>query len=202
MSALLQAPRSAHADEDELSFHTQVYYGFAAVGDEDASEATDTVDYLGVGARATYATNNWYAYELHLSFNQPARSVEFTSDENNPVFRRMSWARLDAGVTARLGVRWIPTLHASVGAQPRFMGEGRVIEMGWTRPADAHIGIDLVGTVGAGFDYRHPSMGDHWVVGVSVMAQHSIVSSVSTYRAVTAMMHVGYYRYWFPWSEI
>jgi hypothetical protein len=63
LAAISIPERVAHADEDEASFHSQLQLGQATLGDRGMSDATDTMTMLGVGARATYATNNWYAYE-------------------------------------------------------------------------------------------------------------------------------------------
>lgn len=186
----------AYGDEDEASFNGQLLYGLACVGDEDAGRLTDTVDFLGFGARATYANNNWYAYELQVSYANLARSAYF-DDEAETLYRRMSWLRVDAGISARLGVRLIPIVNASIGTQLRFAGSGRIVPVeppGPTVAADKHVTLEFVGTLGLGVDFR-PA--DYWVFGILGTVQ-SAVSDEPRFQAIGGMVHLAHYFYWFP----
>lgn len=209
-AGLLLAPASAAlADEDEASLHAQVALGLASVGDPRAGDATDVADFLGVSARGTYATSDYFAYELQLSWNQLSRSARFELDPARPgqaadesrgaLIRRLGWARLDAGITGRFGVQYIPTVHASLGAQVRVGGDAAYSASGWNvDPQSRYLALDLVTTVGVGFDWRPPADGDPWVVGALISAQRSLVSTEAPYLAASVLVHVAYYFPWFP----
>lgn len=191
--------RTASADEDEASFHAQVQVGQSSIGDPEAAEITDTAAFLGVGARATYATSNWYAYEVHATWSQLARSARFELQDGTSVLRQLSWLRVDTGITARLGARFIPTLQATIGVQARFGGDSIRDYNEWAAQADdSYVTLDLVGTLGAGFDYRFAGPGDHWVLGGLVMAQRGLLSTGPQFEAKAVMLHVAYYFPWFP----
>lgn len=196
-ACVMAGAQPASADEAETSYHAQLQLGLATFGDPGLPDATDTTGFLGVGARATYATNDWYAYEAHLTWGQLApSSAEFTLDENSSFVRPLSWLRLDTGVTARLGVRFIPTLHAAVGVQTRFGGDAFVSLPSWSfRDQDAYTTLDLMGTLGAGFDWRPPGPGDHWVVGTMAMVQRAVWTTGPRYEAASLMFHIAYYYY-------
>lgn len=199
IAALVAAGAGAvHADENELSLHAELQLGRAAFGDPAmVQETTERAGFLGIGARATYAIHDWYAFEAHLTWGQltpgPAR---FTRPDGTSFARTLSWLRLDGGITARLGVEYIPTLHAAVGAQSRFGGEAIVSYPVWDVPDDdGYVSFDLMGTLGAGFDWRPPGDGDHWVVGGLAMVQRALVSTGPSYEAMSLMVHVAYYFY-------
>jgi hypothetical protein len=189
--------RPASADEAETSFHAQLHLGLATFGDPGLPDATDTAGFVGFGARATYATNDWYAYEAHLTWGQLApRAAEFVVDEQSRFVRPLSWLRLDTGITARLGVQYIPTLHAALGVQTRFGGDAFVSYPSWSfQDEDSYVTLDLVGTLGAGFDWRPPGPGDHWVAGALAMVQRALWTTGPRYEARAVMFHVAYYFY-------
>jgi hypothetical protein len=193
------AKKTAHADADEASLHAQVHFGLARVGDPVAGDETDTADFLGIGVRATYARSDWFAYELHATWNQLGRSALYDVPDQPLMIRRLSWARLDAGVTGRFGVEYIPTLHAAVGVQGRFGGEALIDVGPWAALADdAYATFDLVGSVGAGFDWRTPGEGDHWVLGGMVTVQRALLSTGPRFEAGAVLVHAAYYFSWFP----
>jgi hypothetical protein len=195
-------PKAVHADADEASLHAQVHLGMARVGDPMAGGATDTADFLGIGLRATYARSDWFAYELHATWNQLGRSALYDVPDQPLMIRRLSWARLDAAVTGRFGVEYIPTLHAALGVQGRFGGEA-VSDVGpWAVLADDdYATFDLVATLGAGFDWRPPGEGDHWVLGGMVTAQRALLSTGPRFEAGAVLVHAAYYFSWFPGYE-
>lgn len=92
--------------------------------------------------------------------------------------------------------RYIPTLHAAVGAQGRFGGEAIVSYPVWDVPdGDGYLSFDLVGTLGAGFDWRPPGDGDLWVVGGLATMQRALLTSGPSYEAMSLVVHVAYYFY-------
>ena len=193
---IVAGERVAWADRDETSFHAQLQLGQATFGDPVRDDLSDAAGFLGVGARGTYATNNWYAYEAHLTWGQLTRSAEFALSDGGTMFRKLGWLRVDTGITARLGVEYVPTLHAALGVQSRFGGEAISAYPSWTGvDDDAYMTLDLMGTVGAGFDWRPPGDGDHWVFGGLVMLQRALLSTGPRYEAMSVMLHVAYYYY-------
>jgi hypothetical protein len=198
----LAGERAASADEEEASFHAQLHVGRALLGDPETAEITDTAEFLGVGARATYATSDWYAYEIHATWNQLGRSARFEQQDGTSLIRPMRWLRVDTGITARLGAQFIPTLHAAIGVQSRFGGDSIRDYNAWAGQADdAYVTLDLIGTLGAGFDYRFTGPGDHWVVGGLVTLQRALLSTGPRYEAKAVMFHVAYYIQWVPGSD-
>lgn len=193
--AITTGEQTARADADETSLHAEIQLGRATFGDPALDEATDTAGFMGVGARATYATNDWYAYEAHLNWGQLVRSAEFTQEDGGALFRRLGWLRLDTGITARLGAQYIPTLHAALGVQSRFGGAATVSYPNWTLRDDDYVTLDLVSTLGAGFDWRRAGDGDHWVFGGLVMWQRALLTTGTSYEAASVMFHVAYYFY-------
>lgn len=189
---------AAHADEAEMSFHAQLQLGLAEFGDPaDVEPMTDGAGFLGIGARGSYAIHDWYAFEAHLSWGQltpgPAR---FTLQDGSTLVRSLSWLRLDGGITARLGVEYIPTLHAALGVQSRFGGDAFVSYPVWDIPGgDSYVTFDLMSTFGAGFDWRPPGDGDHWVVGGLAALQRALWTTGPPYDAMSMMVHVAYYFY-------
>jgi hypothetical protein len=93
--------RTAHADADEASLHAQAHFGLARVGDPVAGDETDTADFLGIGLRATYARSDWFAYELHATWNQLGRSALYDVPDQPLMIRRLSWAPISTRGQAR-----------------------------------------------------------------------------------------------------
>jgi hypothetical protein len=186
-----------HADEAEMSFHAQIQIGSAKFGDPTDDALTTSAAFLGFGARGTYAIHDWYAFEAHLSWGQLMLGpAEFTLQDGAAFVRGLSWLRLDSGVTARLGVEYIPTIHAALGVQSRFGSDAFVRYPAWdVRGGDSYVAFDLMSTFGVGFDWRPPGDGDHWVVGGLAMLQRALWTSGPSYDAMSMMVHVAYYFY-------
>ncbi|HWN66749.1 MAG TPA: hypothetical protein VNM90_03865, partial [Haliangium sp.] len=122
-----------------------------------------------------------------------------------------TWMQADLGVTARLGVRLIPTLHAALGTQRRTWQGGlqlenpspdcrgpREEEAPNPEPADpcaheqpAQATLELLGTLGVGLDYR---LGDHWITGLNVTAQRALLAEAS-FHTIAVTFHISYYFY-------
>jgi hypothetical protein len=200
--------RAAHADRGEASVHVQVHYGRATMGEPDAPDDTDTATFVGTGVQATYAIGNWYAFEASLGYGRLTKQTLYTVDTSQGEVDRswhQTWAQADLGITARLGVRFIPTLHAALGVQRRTWQSGRHTEgassdcpsrrpappksCSFTLPDQA--ALELVGTLGAGLDYR---LGDHWIAGLAVTAQRAALAE-APFHAIAATFHVSYYFY-------
>lgn len=197
----------AHADKDEASLHAHVQFGRATMGDLYAPDRTDAAPFLGVGARATYAISNWYAFEGSLWLAELARPVRYSIETRTGKERHWdtTWAQANLGVTARLGVRIIPTLHGALGLQRRiWQGQEYERVSGFCPPDEDEAVIkpcslelndqttmELLGTLGAGLDLR---LGDHWITGLAVTAQRSVVSDVP-FQTIAAIFHFSYYFY-------
>jgi hypothetical protein len=194
----------AHADEDEASLHAHVQFGRATIGIREAAGQTDSAPFVGMGARATYATSNWYAYEASVwagGLTSPACYTRGAVAGEESWCWRTAWVRGDLGVTVRLGVRFIPTLHAALGVQTRFARQGFAIVPAtrYDDPRDApkyavpgHMAImEMVGTLGAGLDYR---LGDHWVAGLATTVQRTVIGE-APFQSLAATFHFSYYLY-------
>jgi hypothetical protein len=200
--------RDARADRGEASVHAQVQYGRATVGEPDAPDDTDTASFTGLGARATYAISNWYAFEASLGYGALRDWTVHTVDtEQGAVMRTwdQNWMQADLGITARFGVRIIPTLHAALGVQRRTWQAGRqnedssrhcmprnplIPEICDHALADRAT-LELVGTLGAGLDYR---LGDRWLAGMAVTTQRAALVEAE-FSAVAVTFHFSYYFY-------
>lgn len=204
----LAAGRTARADRGEASVHAQVHYGRATVGEPDAPDDTDTAPFVGTGVQATYAISNWYAFEASLGYGRLGGQTVHTVDTEAGEVQRswhQTWFQADLGITARFGVRLIPTLHAAIGVQRRTWQGGRQNhgfsphcrlkpgkdeEPCWQDLTD-EVALELVGTLGAGLDYR---LGDHWIAGLNAAAQRVLLPDAA-FRAIAVMFHFSYYFY-------
>jgi hypothetical protein len=192
----------AHADEGEVSLHGLVQLGKARLGIREAPGQTDTGSFVGAGARVTYATRHWYAYEASVLLAQLDHRMRYTVDAlgYEETWRwRMSWVRADLGVTGRFGARLIPTLQLALGVQTRVAWQGRS-EPGIGihaepdqkgRDLSDRMALQLIGTVGAGLDYR---LGDQWIAGLAVTGQHALLAE-APFQSIAATFHISYYFY-------
>lgn len=178
------------------------------MGEPVARDATDTAPFLGMGARATYAISNWYAFEASLGYGRLREKTLHTVDtEAGDVTGswHQFWFQADLGITARLGVRVIPTLHAAIGLQRRTWQRGhrnhgfsphcdpepgKVDEPCWYDVPE-QVALELVGTLGAGLDYR---LGDAWIAGLNVAAQRAALD-VAHFHTFAVTFHLSYYFY-------
>jgi hypothetical protein len=195
---LLAAPAAAHADADEASLELRALAGAVRAGDPLADGAA-TAPLGGGGLRFTYATSDGFAYEalLDLGTGGGARFAGVTvGGDQGELDRATRFGRLALGVTARLGVRFIPTLSLAVGGQARQLAAGQLRdEQGesiTTVPGERR--LDLVVRGGAGFDYR---IDRHLVAGVSASVNHALWGPA--WDALEAGAHLAYYFYprWF-----
>jgi hypothetical protein len=93
-------------------------------------------------------------------------------------------------VTARLGVRHIPTLGLHAGVQRRFLVGGQ-LEGVFDLPDAGQ--TDLVVAALCGFDYRFDRS---WIAGISAGATHAFALGGPPYDALEAGFHLAFY--WYP----
>lgn len=189
---------AAHADADEASLDVHTVGGAAITGDSAAADGETTdVAFGGLELRGTYATSDHYAYEVQVAFGRTS-SAGFDDIEvegnTGSIERATLFSRLTAGVTARLGVRYIPTVQLAVGAQVRRVGSSRLVAgAAVAEGPGADMLIDAVALAGIGLDYRHDK---HWIFGLSVRAVHAFSFNDVPYDALEGMVSVQYY--WYP----
>lgn len=194
----------AAADRREASVHAQLLGAFASVGDE-ASTDRGSGPLGGVGVRASYATSNSYQYDVELAFLAGrARFDEGTfaatgqPPATGPFTVAMQAARLDGGVTLRLGVRWIPTLRVAAGLQARHRGIPVVTVGGLTLSEDrtgrtGDFSLDAVGVATVGLDYR---LGRRLIVGAAAGASYAVPLGGESFRTLEFTAHAAYF--WYP----
>lgn len=199
--------RVAHADRGEASLDARVQGGRATLGELETTKASDTAPFLGVGARATYAISNWHAFEASLNYGRLINSAQYSLEPRIGLERRwsMDWTQANLGIAARFGVRVIPTFNLGLGVQYRAW-KGQEIKrdalycppkeagdppMPCMTDLDRLRTMELVGTLGAGLDYR---LGDHWIAGLAVFAQRAVVAE-APFQTIVATFHISYYFY-------
>ncbi len=169
-------------------------HGAVLVGGTDAQEGPRPLPSAGLSGRLTYATSDWFAYELNLEFEHVTTAAVMQPAPDTTWERRIFWLRGEAGISARLGAVWIPTLYMGVGVQARFAGQTHETIDGYTGLGPGREASWIpVGSVGVGLDYR---LDQHWVAGVSLRGRHGAPWESDVYRAGTATVHLGYY--WYP----
>lgn len=204
VAALLATTALAHADRREASVHTHAVGGAVTMAD-DASTAGDGSGALaGLAVRASYATRNDWQYDTQLTLGYGRASFDagqFLLGGGTPMTVPFTVSsqlvRLDAGVTLRLGVRWIPTVRLAVGAQAVRRGSPVATSGGFEFSGDdtapASLSANLIGAATVGLDYR---MNRRTIVGVAVGATASIPGVGDTWREATLTVHAA--RYWYP----
>lgn len=197
---------AARADAEEASLSLDL--GPAALRIEDPQDqgATDTVPGLRLVVRGTYAPGDYkglgdyWALEVGAGFvmgngaTYPDQDVPGVGVRS--IIQDERALRLTAGVTARLGVRFIPTVTALVGYQHRFLTNVTLQDpqTGFatgTLPDGA--ANDLLAGLGVGLEYRHDS---HWIFGVSVQLLHGFSLDGNAFDAVEVPVTAAYY--WYP----
>lgn len=197
----LGAAGRAHADADEASMHVHLVGGVAVAGDQAAADETQAAPLAGLGARASYATSDWFQYDAAVlvagttalsfdagMFERPGLPPLVGSFE-----RSQQLARLDAGVTLRGGVRFIPTLRLAVGGQVRRTGAADVTVGGIEQEGGAaSVGVDLVGVAAVGLDYR---VNRRTILGVSVGGSVAVPIGGAAFQTAEVAVMVAHYFY-------
>ena len=196
LALLVGLPGLAIGDAEEASVHGETMAGLALAGDPLADDETDTIAVGGIGARLSYATSDWFAYEAKLGLWQsgPANFAAVDSGANHGDLERKSRLyRASAGATARLGVRFIPTFHLGAGVQARQFISGYLRDDTGlaidTVPGE--LAFDLVITAKLGFDYR---INRRLVCGLGVEATHGF--GETSFDVIAGAVNLAYY--WYP----
>ena len=195
LAAAAAAP--ARADRYEASLGLTAHTAAARLGEP--GTAARWAGGLGLGARASYATDNRWAYELHLVafVSQPVTYPEverevFGSVERGPATRRTVATALTGGVELRLGPRVIPTVRLGLGPQLRYRTASDLGRIADAVPAETT--VDLAVSVGLGLDLR---LGRSRVVGVSLRYDRAqpvgAAHAIDTLGLVVRVDH-----YWYP----
>lgn len=200
--AIVEPATSAHADRREASLHAELVGGALTTGDVDGADATDTVPLAGLAVRASYATRDSFQYDVALALLR-AGEATFPSHTFMPVgappaigpYRAgTTLTRLDAGVTLRLGVRWIPTARFAAGVQLRRVGPVTVDAMPVIDDArPAQLALDLVGSATIGLDHR---INRRLIVGLAAGSSIAVPLGGAAARTVELTVHGAYY--WYP----
>jgi hypothetical protein len=147
----------AGADRYEASLGLSAHGGAARIGEPGTTAAW--AGGLGLGARASYATDNTWAYDLQLAgfVSQPVTYPEVEREilgevERGAATRRTIAAALTGGVELRLGPRLIPTVRLGLGPQVRHRTASDLGGIAGAIPGATT--FDLAVSVGMGFDLR------------------------------------------------
>jgi hypothetical protein len=191
-------PRFAAADADEASLALGLLTALVAERDPLADSRSGVALGVGAGLRFTYATDDRFAYELRADYAETAAahygSVELDGVSGD-LFRNGRLVRLGAGVTARFGVRFIPTLGVGAAYQLHIQHSGRLVDPSNSRPIrnpDFSARNELVLIGAAGCDYRFDR---HLVGGVTARAVWS-AAPAQDFAALELIFELSYY--WYP----
>jgi hypothetical protein len=203
--AVLQCPTGVLADESEASFHVELAPVALRTGASEADhllpspgENRDTIPAARLSIRGTWGLSDTWAFEIGVGglvgdrVTVPGPAIPGGGSEYR---ERPIALRATTGLTARLGVRWIPTVTAFAGYQLRISTAREQLTAGGTMFsafADDATSDLLVG-IGVGLDYR---FGARWVGGVSVQAIHAFPIGDQPYDAIEIPIWLGYY--WYP----
>lgn len=206
LALVASAPGQARADRREASLHAQLIGGVGITTDR-ASAESGSAPLGGVSGRASYATSNWFQYDLAMSFLATGGAA-FSSGTFMPAGRPpvsgpftvpTQLTRLDGGVTLRMGVAWIPTLRVALGAQARRRGAPTVTTGGLEVTGEdqtgrgSELGLDLVGLGAVGLDHR---LSRRLIVGGALGLSLALPLDGESFRTFEATVHASYY--WYP----
>jgi hypothetical protein len=187
---------SARADAEEVSLHLEAAGGLALVGDRMAPEQAASAALGGLGLRGTYATHDWFAFDLAAAYLQTG-TVEYRMVESGSgsagLLREFRLLQVEGGASLRLGVRVIPILGLALGYQHRTARHGRLVRdnIGLDSVEDA-VHHDVLATARAGLDWR---LNRHWIVGAAGRATQAI-NAGPEFGAIELLLHASYY--WYP----
>jgi hypothetical protein len=189
----------AHADDREASLELQV--GPAAIHVNPAeADASDTMGGGWLGFRGTYGLTDTFAAELHLGALMAGGTTFYDlRDPGSELAADLRWntvsARSLVGLTARLGVRYIPTVSILAGYQHTFVTEGTYIGRETSEVVGSvgrnNMGAFVVGA-GVGFDYR---LGARWVVGASLQVVHGFTPDGEAFDSIELPIRIAWYSY-------
>ena len=205
IAAVLVVTSPAVADDAEGAFHLELSPRLART--EDAREREDfaTMPGLALGLRGSYGLTDHLAAEVTVGgvFGFGTTLPDQRTDTGVLADLRQNEhaAFATTGLTARLGVRFVPTLTLQVGYQHRVLPDADFIDpatgFDLRMPVTAHARDDLIVVAGVGLDYR---IDKHWIIGVQVRASYALPVGDGDYRAIELPIHIAYYSYpemWF-----
>lgn len=199
--ALAAAPAVAHADRRETSVHAHLIGGPLALADHGQSGSGG---WGGLAIRASKATRNSFQYDTQLtlgygaaSFDQGTFALQGGAPVMAPYTLASQLARLDAGVTLRLGVQWIPTVRLAAGVQATRRASPVVTYNGTEFSGDAsgqapQLTANLVGSAMVGLDYR---WNRRLIIGAAAGATAAVPGVGDSWRALEVTCHAAYYFY-------
>lgn len=199
VGVLLGAPATADADAHETSVHVQAFAGTAKLGDP-TSDASSDVSLSGGSVRFTWATENWFAWQVegYGGVTSSARYTNVRIDDSDPgrFGRGANVAGLEAGAGLRLGVTIIPRVALAVGPQFRWFPTAPLISsvngLG-AAMAPSSLQADLAARASVGVDWR---LGARWVVGARASARQSAGLMGDRWQSVDAGVQASFY--WYP----
>ncbi|MBK7823511.1 MAG: hypothetical protein IPJ61_21225 [Tessaracoccus sp.] len=205
VGAIVGAASVARADRREASVHVHALGGLLSLGDAASTDAGSGA-FGGLAARASYATANSYQYDAQLtlgygraSFDRGDFMLGGSTAVEAPFTVAAQAARLDGGVTLRLGVQWIPTVRVAVGVQGVRHASPVVTFGGLEYSGEAETGqaaslaLNLVGSATLGLDYR---VNRRLIVGAAAAATASVPGVGEPWREAGVTVHAAYY--WYP----
>ena len=199
--AVIATAAQARADRRETSLHAHVIGGALAL--DDHGEA-GSGGWGGLAVRASRATRNSFQYDAQLtlgygaaSFDQGTFPLQGGAPMMAPYTLATQLAHLDAGVTLRLGVRWIPTVRVAAGVQGTRRASPVVTYNGTEFSGDAsgqapQYAANLVGSATVGLDYR---WNRRWIIGAAAGAASSVPGLGDAWRSVEVTAHAAFYWY-------
>jgi hypothetical protein len=192
----------AHADRRETSVHAHVVGGALALADHGT---TGGGGWGGLAIRASRATRNSFQYDTQLTlgygtaaFDQGSFPLQGGAPVMAPYTLASQLARLDAGVTLRLGVQWIPTVRLAAGVQATRRASPVVTYNGTEFAGDAsgqapQLTANLVGAATVGLDYR---WNRRLIVGAAAGVSAAVPGVGDAWRSFDVTAHAAYYWYW------
>ncbi len=199
------APGVARADAEEASLHAHAIFGVARLADGDSTSGEPaTAPLAGLAVRGSYATRDWFQYDASVALAATGAATfgegTFAPPGAPPVTGEYETtaqlARVDAGVTLRLGVRFIPTVRLALGAEGRRVSAPTVMLGAGVERDDvraASLGVDLLGSFGVGLDVR---LDRRNVIGVAVGGSYAVPLGGDAFQTVEGYVH--WSRYWYP----
>lgn len=187
----------AGADRYEASLGLSAHGGAARIGEPGTTAAW--AGGVGLGARASYATDNPWAYDLQLAgfVSQPVTYPEVEREilgeiERGAATRRTIAAALTGGVELRLGPRLIPTVRLGLGPQVRHRTASDL--GGITDAIPGATTFDVAVSVGLGFDLR---LSRRRVLGLCLRYDRAQpIGDAGAIDAVALSIRVDHY--WYP----
>ena len=186
----------AMADADEMVVTVGAIAGNARTTDR-LVNSTQNAGFLGGAGSISYATRDWFRYEVSLGFSATEEAT-FEDVNVDGVVRDLKRAetsvRALAGVTGTFGIRWIPTLTLMSGVLWRRPNGTRLVESGFEvgpGPGNGRDNFDVIVGVGAGLTRR---FGRRWALGVNILGVIEPVAS-DRYQSIEGSFSLGYHFY-------